>query len=261
MHRCIEYSVAAIAICFALLAAGLAGPSNARADTAPIVPGVVLGIPGLYPYGSGWGTERPTSVSNGGVPGGNSYDLTWKNWGGPVAYGEGKTSLYRPSGNYYASPGKLKFRASAIGVCAGSATPAYTQLEVRLAHWPGGPLGEWFPWARLSSTCEQAWLPYTGSSPGFCGGTSSDGWKKGYDVRSYRYGCSRSLSLSRKVNKRISMRCISRGCTIRESRFKCRVYPNTGSELSGGEFQYPIHRIACKRGTRNVSWHHLLHYD
>lgn len=221
---------------------------------------VVLGSPSVYPTGSGWGIEQPGSISNGGVPSGNAWDISWKEWGGPTAYGTGKTSLYRPAGNYYAKPGEIRFRATAIGTCPADGGPAYTQLSARIAHWPGGPLGEWFAWGRLSSICDQLFLPYTGTVPGFCG-NSGDGAGDGYDVRSYGYVCSKSLKLVRKVNRRIGPRCIRHGCKIRRSRFKCTIAKNTGNELSGGEYPYPIHRVACRRGARNVSWHHMLNYD
>ncbi|MGH2958833.1 MAG: hypothetical protein ACRDKE_04465, partial [Solirubrobacterales bacterium] len=172
---------------FALFAAAVALAAIASSANA-----VVLGSPNVAPTGSGWGIEQPGSISNGGVPSGNAWDITWKEWGGPTAYGTGKTSLYRPAGTYYGKPGAIRFRATAVGTCLEDGGPAYTQLSARIAHWPGGPLGEWFPWARLSSICEQVFLPYTGIEPGFCGNTGEDAGD-GYDVRSYKYGCSNSL--------------------------------------------------------------------
>ena len=56
-------------------------------------------------------------------------------------HGRGVTWLLRPEGGYYARPGRIVLRAEGLGVCP-DGTAAYTRLEFRVAHRPGGPVGQ-----------------------------------------------------------------------------------------------------------------------
>lgn len=108
----------------------------------------VLGVADLMgPYGEGWGTARPSIISNGGVPSGVASDITWSDWGSPDAFGEGLTSLYLPEGGYYSEPGQIQLRASELGTCYEGGPPTYRRLLARVPEVPGGPLGDWFEWS------------------------------------------------------------------------------------------------------------------
>ena len=93
----------------------------------------------------GWGKAHPRHVFNGGDPSGEVAKLEWRHWGDATATGRGVTWLLRPEGGYYARPGRIVLRAEGLGACA-DGTAAYTRLEFRIAHRPGGPVGRhWRP--------------------------------------------------------------------------------------------------------------------
>jgi hypothetical protein len=80
-------------------------------------------------------------------------NLTWRHWGDETAAGRGVTWLLRPEGGYYARPGRIVLRAEALGACP-DGTAAYTVLEYRVAHRPGGPVGKhWRLWAGDGDIC------------------------------------------------------------------------------------------------------------
>src|SRR4051794_25607197 len=114
----------------------------------------LLGSPAhLAPAASGWGKAHPRHVFNGGDPSGEVAKLEWTHWGAATATGRGVTWLLRPEGGYYARPGRIVLRAEALGVCA-DGTTAYTRLEFRVAHRPGGPVGKhWRLWAGDGDIC------------------------------------------------------------------------------------------------------------
>ncbi len=222
---------------------------------------VVLGSPNLFPMGAGFGAEAPAVVTSGGPPSTVFYDLKWKNWGSATATARGYNSIYRPGGGYWNKRGRAHLRATQIGTCSDGTSPAYTQIELRIAHWPGGPLGDWNRWGSLTSICADEYGEYT--SNGFCGDTHDPPrtvWI-GSDVRSYKYSCSRALKLARQVNNRITSRCARSGCKIRRNRFKCKVYRNTGDLFVGVGSGNPAQRVACARGVRTVSWFHVMPWD
>jgi hypothetical protein len=113
-----------------------------------------LGSPAhLAPAAQGWGKAHPRHVFNGGDPSGEVAKLVWSHWGDATATGRGVTWLLRPEGGYYARPGRIVLRAEGLGVCA-DGTPAYTRLEFRVAHRPGGPVGRhWHLWAGDGDIC------------------------------------------------------------------------------------------------------------
>lgn len=127
----------------------LCAPAAASAGSQPR-----LGSPHhLAPIGKGWGKVAPRHVFNGGDPSGEVSKLTWKHWGAPTAKGHGVTWLLRPEGGYYARPGRIVLRAEALGTCP-DGTAAYTRLEFRAAHRPGGPVGKhWRAWAGSGDIC------------------------------------------------------------------------------------------------------------
>jgi hypothetical protein len=112
---------------------------------------LVLGGKSYMPHGSGWGTEKPKAIFNGGAPSGAVDHIRWSHWGGRVATGRGRIALYKPGGGYYAKRGAIKLRAYAIGPCGGHR--AYTRLSISVPDRPGGPFGPWQPWAGDSTIC------------------------------------------------------------------------------------------------------------
>jgi hypothetical protein len=111
----------------------------------------VLGSPGyLAPGGQGWGTPHPRSIYNGGDPAGDAGHLRWKHWGADTATAHGLIPIFRPTGGYYAKPGRIVLKAERLGSCP-DGTYAYTRLEFRVAKRPGAaPSGPWRPWASRS---------------------------------------------------------------------------------------------------------------
>jgi hypothetical protein len=114
----------------------------------------LLGSPAHYaPTGQGWGKPHPRHVFNGGDPSGEVAKIEWSHWGDATATGRGVTWLLRPEGGYYARPGRIVLRAEGLGVCP-DGTTAYTRLEFRVAHRPGGPVGKhWQLWAGDGDIC------------------------------------------------------------------------------------------------------------
>jgi hypothetical protein len=120
-----------------------------RLAAAPVVlGGVVYGAP----LGEGWGTERPETIFNGGDLSGLISDVHWSSWGGAVARGHGRHSLFKPSGGYYRHPVVAQLKAKRIGACEGRR--AYLKLLVRQPRRPGGPLGPWRSWSGPQTICE-----------------------------------------------------------------------------------------------------------
>ena len=133
----------------AFLAATLVPVADASGADEP-----VLGSPGhLAPEAKGWGKAHPKHVFNGGDPSGEVAKLEWRHWGEATATGRGVTWLLRPDGGYYARPGRIVLRAKGLGTCT-DGTAAYTRLEFRVAHRPGGPVGRpWRLWAGDGDIC------------------------------------------------------------------------------------------------------------
>jgi hypothetical protein len=131
------------------VAATLAPVVHADAAEEP-----ALGSPGhLAPAAKGWGKPHPGYVFNGGDPSGEVAKLEWRHWGQPTATGRGVTWLLRPEGGYYNRPGRIVLRAEGLGSCP-DGTAAYTRLEFRIAHRPGGPVGDrWHPWGGDGNIC------------------------------------------------------------------------------------------------------------
>jgi len=124
------------------------------AAVASATPEPGLGSPGhLAPEAKGFGKAHPRHLFNGGDPSGAVAKLEWRHWGATTAKGRGVTWLLRPEGGYYARPGKIVLRAEALGTCP-DGTAAYTRLEFRVAHHPGGAVGRhWRLWAGDGDIC------------------------------------------------------------------------------------------------------------
>jgi hypothetical protein len=129
-------------------------PAGASTEAASGTVGAVLGSPAhLAPAAHGWGKAHPRHLFNGGDPSGEVSKLSWRHWGGATTTGRGVTWLLRPEGGYYARPGRIVLRAEALGSCP-DGTAAYTRLEFRIAHRPGGPVGDrWHAWGGDGDIC------------------------------------------------------------------------------------------------------------
>jgi len=115
---------------------------------------VVLGAKEFAPTGYGWGTQKPARIFNGGDLSGLVTNIHWGTWGGAVAIGHGRNSIFKPKGGYFKKPVWIKLRARNIGTCDGQL--AYTQLSFRSPRHPGGALGPWHLWSGASSICAAA---------------------------------------------------------------------------------------------------------
>jgi hypothetical protein len=113
----------------------------------------VLGSAAFAPNGKGFGTSKPRTIFNGGVPSGLVTSIRWRHWGSAHAIGFGKNAIYRPEGGYYARKATIELRASHRGRCPHSDVPAYLHLDARVPSRPGGKLGRWFHWAGAKTIC------------------------------------------------------------------------------------------------------------
>jgi hypothetical protein len=113
----------------------------------------VLGSSSFAPNGKGFGTSKPRTVYNGGVPSGLVMSISWRNWGSARAIGFGQNAIYRPGGGYYSRKATIELRATRRGRCPDSDQPAYRRLEARVPSRPGGRLGRWFDWAGVRTVC------------------------------------------------------------------------------------------------------------
>lgn len=114
--------------------------------------GVVLGgVAYGAPTGAGWGEELPQVIYNGGDPSGLISEVHWSSWGGAVARGHGRNSIFKPHGGYYRHQVMTQLKAKRIGRCEGRR--AYLRLLVREPRRPGGPLGPWRSWSGPKTIC------------------------------------------------------------------------------------------------------------
>jgi len=115
--------------------------------------GVVLGG-AVYggEHGEGWGTAHPKTIYNGGDPSGLISNVHWSSWGGAVARGHGRNSIFKPHGGYYRHQVTIQLKTKRIGRCEGRR--AYLKLFVREPRNPGGPLGPWLSWSGQRTICE-----------------------------------------------------------------------------------------------------------
>jgi hypothetical protein len=114
--------------------------------------GVVLGgVAYGAPNGAGWGEERPREIFNGGDPSGLISKVHWSSWGGAVARGHGRNSIFKPHGGYYPRQVVIQLKAKRIGSCEGRR--AYLRLLGREPRRPGGPLGPWRSWSGPKTIC------------------------------------------------------------------------------------------------------------
>lgn len=113
----------------------------------------VLGSANFAPNGEGFGTSKPRTIFNGGVPSGLVTQIRWRRWGSAHAIGFGKNAIYKPRGGYYARKATIELRASRRGRCPDSDVPAYLHLDARVPSRPGGKLGRWFSWAGARTIC------------------------------------------------------------------------------------------------------------
>jgi hypothetical protein len=113
-----------------------------------VLGGVVYGAP----TGEGWGSAHPDTIFNGGDLSGLISNVYWSSWGGPVAHGRGRHSLFKPRGGYYRHPVVAQLKAVRIGDCEGRS--AYLKLLIREPRRPGGALRPWHSWSGPQTICE-----------------------------------------------------------------------------------------------------------
>jgi hypothetical protein len=97
---------------------------------------------------------RPRTIFNGGDPSGCIGTIHWATWGGKFAIGYGLTSIFRPGGGYYATPGEIELQALDSGADTRVGRGAYTKLVARVAERPGGRLGARFLWGGQETLCK-----------------------------------------------------------------------------------------------------------
>lgn len=131
-----------------VLAAVPVAADSANRSASVVLGGVIYG----GEYGEGWGTERPHTIYNGGVPSGLIRNVHWSSWGGSVARGRGRHPIYKPRGGYYRHAVVAQLKATLIGSCEGR--DAYLKLLIREPRRPGGPLGPWRSWSGPQTICE-----------------------------------------------------------------------------------------------------------
>ncbi len=130
-------------------------PASADRTTPSTEPAPVLGNRAFSaPYGSGFGTEQPIEIYNGGDASGQIENITWQDWGATVSTGQGSGHQFRPEGGYYDQPVDVQLMAKNLGRCPQSPRPAYTMLLARFPDYPGGPLGPWHRWSGSGDICE-----------------------------------------------------------------------------------------------------------
>lgn len=129
----------------------LCRPQVALPSSPARIEKVVLGTMAFMPGGTGWGTEAPETIFNGGDPSGLVTHIHWRDWGQPTATGFGQTSIFKPRGGYYPRGAKIELHAERLGHCG--LQRSYTKLRVKVPHRPGGPLGPWLSWSGSSTIC------------------------------------------------------------------------------------------------------------
>jgi len=123
-----------------------------EAQSQPLA--LVLGAKDFVNSGIGWGTARPSTVHNGGSPSGMIKNIRWASWGGATAEGRGETFVYDPGGGYAEELAPIRLRAHEIGNCGPSGPPAYRQLSVSRAAYPGDPFEPWERWSGVPDLCK-----------------------------------------------------------------------------------------------------------
>jgi hypothetical protein len=138
-----------LAMVIGALCAALAVSAGAAANP-------VLGSKAFVaPNGSGFGEAEPAAIFNGGDPSGSVTSITWSGWGNPTAIGYGLNPIFKPHGGYYAKLARIELRATDLGKCGDRR--AYTRLEARVPHHPGGKFGKWFTWSGAKTICKPSY--------------------------------------------------------------------------------------------------------
>jgi hypothetical protein len=121
--------------------------------TSPARP-PTLGVTHSYGrYGRGWGQVKPKKLDNDGDASGRVEHIHWSSWGGPVAYGKGKTWTYKPHGGYYRTKVAITLKAIKIRRCRSTGRRAYSELIGRVLNRPGGHYGKRFLWGGNHNLC------------------------------------------------------------------------------------------------------------
>jgi hypothetical protein len=214
---------------------------------------LVLGSPNFVMGGAGFGTERPSGISNGGDPSGMVNGITWSNWGAPAAFADGRNPIFKPQGGYFDADAAVRLRADNIGTCPDGTGPAYTQLSIRFPNWPGGPLGPWVKWAGARTICSIGDTE-PGRAEGICDSVGSRSFTPGtmFDIAAVGISCSsarRAASTLRRV------RCAG-GCSRELRGLRCRLHRLVRGELAPNlDHKYPAQRVSCTRsGGHFTAW-------
>ena len=210
----------------------LAAPASAA--------GPVLGARGLFPNGTGWGTVRPVTLFNGGVPSGLIDDIRWTGWGRDVARGRGRKPTYRPGGGYYRRRVAVQLKATRLATCPGAeAVPAYTRLLVRSRVKPGGRYGDWFP--GTLDLCDWRARPHR------CGRVvfSPNSEYMASRITAWDTSCARARRVAR-ASRRVRVKPRDASYRARFAGFVCNGY-SLGSRL-------PTISWSCSRGTAVVTF-------
>lgn len=218
-----------------VLAVAAEAPASERA------PEPVLGVAGLYEYGEGWGSPRPSTIFNGGAPSGLARDLTWRDWGDRVARGAGRIATYKPGGGYYSELVPIQLKALRLGDCPQApGQPAYTRMLARARTRPGGPYRDWFPWAL--DLCDPIAKPDECGSIALAPRTNFGA----SDITAFDTSCRTARSVAR-ASRRVHIRRHDARYRLRTRRFVCSGFSSSGDAPRSISW-------TCARGTAVVTF-------
>jgi hypothetical protein len=249
----------AIATVALVLAAVPASASGAAAT-------VVLGSPNYVSGGEGWGEQRPARIVSGRVPAAVAVRIHWRQWGSFRASGRGFSTVTTPQNGYYRKRVRIQLLAKNVGQCPGESQLAYKALLIRVPKWPGAPLGPWRKWRGTQGLCDASHLDprYIRRPPGYCGQIEEGTWPGDVDsITAYRVACKRARAVARSARRQVEWRtrssCARHGCTRRARGFRCRFERLHADEHTGANgYEFPVQRVACRRGRRNITWWFVL---
>jgi hypothetical protein len=156
---------------------------------------------------------------------------------------------------------RIHLLAKNAGQCPGESQPAYKTLLVRVPKWPGAPLGPWRKWRGTQNLCDAKHLDprYIRRPPGYCGQIGDTSSGDVYSITAYRVACARARRVVRAARRQVKSwfrsGCARHGCTRRARGFRCRFERLHADEHTGAiGYQFPVQRVACRRGSRNITW-------
>jgi hypothetical protein len=228
-----------VGIVFAVLGLLAAAP---LAQAATPSSDVVLGGKDYgAPYGEGWGTVRPHTISNGGASAsGRISQVRWSAWGGPVALAWGRLPLYKPNGGYYRRPVAIKVRADKLGECEGRT--AYTRLSIRYPKRPGGKLGPWRLWSGTPDICSS---PYARLQPATFWTTCAPVAEYQISILAHGVACANAKQTIQRLYVKGQAAPNSDGA-VTVNGFRCSLSLRYGGPSS------PARPVTCKNGSKRI---------